>query len=86
MNGKNLYKDTNLFLIFQMRPIKLYKIVQKIEIPLKKQKEGRELFKTEKATYLSLQTQIAQTETAIDTLVYAHYDLTAEAIQLIENQ
>jgi hypothetical protein len=50
------------------------------------QKEGRELFETEKTTYVSLQTQIAQTETAIDTLVYALYDLTAEAIQIIENQ
>jgi hypothetical protein len=53
---------------------------------LKPPKEGRELFKTEKAAYLSLQTQIAQTETAIDTLVYVRYDLTDEAIQLIENQ
>jgi hypothetical protein len=59
---------------------------QKIEIPLKKQKEWRERFETEKATYLSLQTQIAQTETAIDTLVYALYDLTTEAIQIIESQ
>jgi type I restriction-modification system DNA methylase subunit len=59
---------------------------QKIEIPLKKQKEWREMFETEKAAYLSLQTQIAQTETAIDTLVYALYDLTDEEIQIIENQ
>ncbi|MEY4937683.1 MAG: hypothetical protein RIS64_4042 [Bacteroidota bacterium] len=53
---------------------------------LKPPKEGRELFETEKAAYVSLQTQIAQTETAIDTLVYALYDLTAKEIQLIENQ
>jgi hypothetical protein len=53
---------------------------------LKPPKEGRELFETEKTTYVSLQTQIAQTETAIDTLVYALYDLTDEAIQIIENQ
>jgi hypothetical protein len=59
---------------------------QKIEIPLKKQKEWRELFETEKTAYHALQTQIAQTETAIDTLVYALYDLTAEEIQIIENQ
>jgi hypothetical protein len=44
------------------------------------------MVETEKAAYVSLQTQIAQTETAIDTLVYALYDLTAEAIQIIENQ
>jgi hypothetical protein len=44
------------------------------------------LFESEKTTYLSLQTQIAQTEKAIDTLVYALYDLTAEEIQRIENQ
>jgi hypothetical protein len=44
------------------------------------------MFESEKAVSVSLQTQIAQTETAIDTLVYVRYDLTAEAIQLIENQ
>jgi TaqI-like C-terminal specificity domain/N-6 DNA Methylase len=59
---------------------------QKIEIPLKKQKEWREMFESEKTAYHALQTQIAQTETAIDTLVYALYDLTTEAIQIIENQ
>jgi hypothetical protein len=59
---------------------------QKIEIPLKKQKEWRELFESEKTTYVSLQTQIATTEKEIDTLVYALYDLTAEEIQRIENQ
>jgi hypothetical protein len=53
---------------------------------LKKQKEWREMFESEKAAYLSLQTQIAQTETAIDTLMYALYDLTKEEIQIIENQ
>jgi hypothetical protein len=59
---------------------------QKIEIPLKKQKEWREVFESEKATYHSLQTQIAATEKAIDTQVYALYELTAEEIQIIENQ
>jgi hypothetical protein len=59
---------------------------QKIEIPLKKQKEWREMFETEKTAYHALQTQIAQTETAIDTLVYVLYDLTTEEVQLIENQ
>jgi hypothetical protein len=59
---------------------------QKIEIPLKKQKEWREMFETEKAAYVSLQTQIATTETAIDKMVYALYELTEEEIQIIENQ
>jgi hypothetical protein len=59
---------------------------QKIEIPLKKQKEWRELFETEKAAYVSLQTQIATTETALDKMVYALYELTDEEIQIIENQ
>jgi hypothetical protein len=59
---------------------------QKIEIPLKKQKEWREMFESEKTHYLSLQTQIALTEKEIDTLVYALYELTDEAIQIIENQ
>jgi type I restriction-modification system DNA methylase subunit len=59
---------------------------QKIEIPLKKQKEWRELFETEKTAYHALQTQIATTETAIDKMVYALYELTAEEIQIIENQ
>jgi hypothetical protein len=44
------------------------------------------MFESEKTAYHALQTQIAQTETAIDTLVYALYDLTTEEIQLIENQ
>jgi hypothetical protein len=53
---------------------------------LKKQKEWREMFDSEKMAYHALQTQIAQTETAIDTLVYALYDLTIAEIQIIENQ
>jgi hypothetical protein len=52
----------------------------------KLEKEWREVFESEKATAVLLQKQIAQTETAIDTHVYALYDLTTEEIQIIENQ
>ena len=59
---------------------------QKIEIPLKKQKEWREMFETEKTAYQTVQAQIAATDKAIDTAVYALYELTPDEIQLIENQ
>jgi hypothetical protein len=59
---------------------------QKIEIPLKKQKEWRELFDSEKATYVSLQTQIENTDKEINNRVYTLYELTDEEIQIIENQ
>ena len=59
---------------------------QKIEIPLKKQKEWRELFDSEKATYVSLQTQIENTDKEINNRVYTLYELTQEEIQIIENQ
>jgi hypothetical protein len=59
---------------------------QKIEIPLKKQKEWREMFDSEKAAYQKLQTQIAQTDKAIDAVVYALYELSPDEIQIVENQ
>ena len=58
----------------------------KIETPLKKQKEWREIFDSEKATYISLQTQIENTDKEINNMVYTLYDLTTEEIQIIENQ
>ncbi|MEO0041738.1 MAG: hypothetical protein RL329_1186 [Bacteroidota bacterium] len=44
------------------------------------------MFEIEKAASVSLQTQIATTETALDKMVYALYGLTDEEIQIIENQ
>ncbi len=59
---------------------------QKITIPLKAQKEWREMFASSKTAYQNVQTQIATTDKAIDAAVYALYELTAAEIQLIENQ
>jgi hypothetical protein len=53
---------------------------------LKKQKEWRELFDSEKATYVSLQTQIENTDKEINNRVYTLYEWTQEEIQIIENQ
>jgi hypothetical protein len=53
---------------------------------LKKQKEWRERFDSEKATYVSLQTQIENTDKEINNRVYTLYELTQEEIQIIENQ
>jgi hypothetical protein len=44
------------------------------------------MVETEKAAYVSLQTQIATTETTIDKMVYALYEWSDEEIQIIENQ
>jgi type I restriction-modification system DNA methylase subunit len=59
---------------------------QKRTIPLKAQKEWREMFASSKTAYQNVQTQIATTDKAIDAAVYALYELTAAEIQLIENQ
>ncbi|MEO0043815.1 MAG: hypothetical protein RL329_3263 [Bacteroidota bacterium] len=59
---------------------------QKRTIPLKAQKEWREMFASSKTAYQNVQTQIATTDKAIDAAVYTLYELTAAEIQLIENQ
>jgi hypothetical protein len=54
--------------------------------PVEKQKEWREIFDSEKATYVSLQTQIENTDKEINNRVYTLYELTQDEIQIIENQ
>ena len=51
-----------------------------LKIRLKKQKEWRERFESEKTAYQTLQQQIAATDKAIDAAVYALYELTPETI------
>jgi hypothetical protein len=46
----------------------------------------QDLFDTNATQIKEIQTKIADTEKAIDRLMYALYDLTDEEIQLIENQ
>ncbi len=59
---------------------------QKIAIPIKELMDYQDLFDTNATQIKEIQTKIADTEKAIDKLVYALYDLTDEEIQLIENQ
>ncbi len=59
---------------------------QKIAIPIKELMDYQELFDNNKETIQALQTKINQTEKTIDRLVYQLYELTAEEIQIIENQ
>ena len=59
---------------------------QKNVLPLKQQMEWQQLFEEEKAVMQQLSADIKSTDQAIDKLVYALYELTAEEIQIIENQ
>ena len=58
---------------------------QKNVLPLKQQMEWQQLFEEEKAVIQQLSADIKSTDQAIDKLVYALYELTAEEIQIIEN-
>ena len=58
----------------------------KVKLSLSQKTEWEEYFGTEQAKAAALVQRIRQTDHAVDSMVYALYDLTAEEIAIVEGQ